>query len=99
MATDAAPVVDPGFVAMDRACVDAAKDAALLLVVVAWLVVEYDVACEAFGVAVDDVTVAFCKLAPCTLKADRKLPRKGLLVVGILAMYRELLLALLPSYM
>lgn len=33
-----------------------------------------------------DAAAAFCRLAPCALKAERKLPKNGLLVVGMFAM-------------
>jgi hypothetical protein len=51
--------------------------------------VVYEDVCD---VAVGEVTAAFCKLAPCTLNADRNEPKNGLLVVGMLAMCADLAL-------
>ena len=91
MATDVAPVVAPDLAAMLRACEAAGSTPVLLerFVLPALACVEYDVVCETWDAEVADVgdaAAAFCRLAPWALKADRKEPKKGRLVVGMLAM-------------
>jgi hypothetical protein len=70
---------------MARAC-DAATGIEFALLDVAvdaeLLGVEYD---DVGEVDVGEVTAAFCRLAPWALNAERKVPKNGLLVVGMLA--------------
>lgn len=87
MATDAAPVVVPALVDIGLACelgfvVPAVFefDAELFCVNDVWAV-------EPAPPAPGDVTAAaFCMLGPCALKAERKVPKNGLLVVGMVDM-------------
>lgn len=100
MATDVAPVVAPAFVPMGLACVAAGNDVELFDVFVdaALLCVEYDDVCAVDVAAVGDVTAAFCRLAPCALKAERKLPKNGRLVVGMLDICARLRYTLFTSF-
>lgn len=74
---------------MDRACdaIGSAKGPLGALLAAVFDCVEYCVDWVEVEVVVDgDGAAVFCRLAPCALKAERKLPKNGRLVVGMLAM-------------
>jgi len=75
-------VVGPAFVTMGLAC--GPRDKAAELPGAPGALLAFG-ACEGLVDAVGEEIVAFCRLAPCALKAERKLPKNGLLVVGMFA--------------
>lgn len=80
MATDVAPAVVADLEPIVLACEAVGSPFALFEAfdAVLLLCVEYAVACVADVAAVGDAAATFCKLAPCALKADKKLPKNGL---------------------